>query len=60
MKIAFTVFGVDVTLVDTDPLTEEECQLARWDELMSIPTDDITDDELEELDKLTDLLAVDE
>jgi hypothetical protein len=57
MKIAFKAFGVDVTIIDTDPLTEEECQLARWDELLNIPTDEITDEGLAEWDGLTDLLA---
>ncbi len=57
MKIAFKAFGVHVTVIDTDPMTEEECQLARWNELLDIPTDEMTDEELAEYDELTDLLA---
>ena len=57
MKIGFTAFGVDITVIDTDPMTEEECLLARWDELMDIPANEKTDEELAEWEELTDLLA---
>jgi hypothetical protein len=58
MKLGFTVCGVDVTLFDTTPPTfetpEMQASLDRLDDLLAIPTDQLTDAEAEEYGRLLD------
>ena len=58
MRLGFTIRGVDVTLIDTTPPTFEtpeiQASLDRIDELLAIPTDQLTDAEAEEYGRLLD------
>jgi len=48
MRLGFTLFGVDVTLIDTQVMTEREVMIERWNELLDAGSENLSQEEAEE------------